>query len=223
MEFFGIIIDKLIKFTPLLLKGSVITVSLTVTAVSAGVLFGLFIALGRIVKVKALNAFCWFYTWFFRGTPLLMQIFFIYYALPTIHPALNISNKFMAAWVAFTLNTAAYVAEIIRAAILSIDKGQFEAAKALGMTYGQTMKRIIIPQSYRRLIPPIGNEFIMVLKDTALVSSMGLADLMRTTNQIQTSQGDAFVYLPSMVLYLIMTTLLTYMFEKFEKKHSVYE
>ena len=153
----------------------------------------------------------------------MMQLFFVYYALPQIHPAFTINNQFAAACVAFALNSAAYLAEIIRAAIQSIDKGQFEAAKALGMTYGQTMRRVIVPQSYRRLIPPVGNEFIMVIKDTALVSTIGAADLLKKTRQIQSSSASALVFIPSMIIYLVMTALFTTVFERLEKKYSVYE
>ncbi|HEY5466102.1 MAG TPA: amino acid ABC transporter permease, partial [Clostridia bacterium] len=133
------------------------------------------------------------------------------------------TNKFAAALIAFSLNSGAYLAEIVRAAIQSIDKGQLEASRALGMTYGQAMRQIIIPQSYRRLIPPLSNEFIMVLKDTALVSAIALTDLMRTTNLIQTRTGSALVYVPAMLLYLIMTTLFTFVAGKLEKRFAVYD
>lgn len=186
-------------------------------------ILALFLALGRISRNFIIDRICWAYIFVFRGSPLMMQIFFIYYALPLIYPAMNISDKFTAACIALSLNSAAYLSEIIRAAIVSIDKGQFEAAKALGMGYGLTMKRIIIPQSYRRLIPPVGNEFIAVLKDTALVSSIGLTDLMRITNQIQVRNGDPWIYLPSLAFYLILTTVFTFIFEKLEKKYSIYE
>lgn len=217
------LIEKYARYIPILLEGTGITLSITVLAVSCGLILSLFLALGRIGKFAPTKYFCQFYIWFFRGTPLMMQLFFIYYALPTIVPLFNIKDKMVVAWIAFTLNSAAYLAEIVRAAIQSIDKGQLEASKALGMTYGQAMRRIIIPQSIRRLVPPVGNEFVMVLKDTALVSVMGLSDLMRTTDQIQTRTGDAFIYLPTMVLYLAMTTLITFLFGKVEKKYSVYE
>ncbi len=215
--------DKLWGYMPSLLQGTGITIGLTAISVTAGLILGLFLALGRISKVNIIDKFCQFYIWFFRGTPLLMQLFFIYYALPLIPPHINISNKFIAAFVAFSLNSGAYLAEIIRAAIQSIDKGQMEASRALGMNYTQAMKRIIIPQSYRRLVPPVGNEFIMVLKDTALVASMGLSDLMRITSQIQTKSGDAMVYIPAMILYLLMTSIFTYVFGRLEKKYSIYE
>ncbi len=207
---------------PALLKGSLLTIELTVLAVVLGLILGLFLALGRLSKNRIIDRLSWVYIWLFRGTPLLMQIFFIYYALPLIYPPLTLP-QFPAAIIALSLNSAAYLAEIIRAAIQSIDKGQMEAAKALGMSYGQAMKRIIIPQSYRRLIPPVGNEFIMLLKDSALVSVIAMTELLRTTSQISNKTGNASIYIPAAILYLIMTTIFTYIFEKLEKKYSVYE
>lgn len=207
---------------PALLQGSVLTIELTILSVLFGLVLGLFLALGRLSKNKYIDKLCWFYIWLFRGTPLLMQIFFIYYALPLIVPALTLP-QFPAAIIALSLNSGAYLAEIIRAAIQSIDKGQMEASKALGMSYGQAMKRIIIPQSYRRLIPPVGNEFIMLLKDSALVSVIAMTELMRQTSQISNKTGNALIYIPAAVLYLIMTTIFTYVFEKLERKYSVYE
>jgi polar amino acid transport system permease protein len=216
-------IERMIGWLPALLAGLKITLSLSILSVIAGLVLSLFLALGKISKNKILQKLSGAYIFFFRGTPLLMQLFFIYYALPQISPAFTIKSRFIAAFIAFTLNSAAYQAEIIRAAIQSIDKGQLEAAKALGMTYGQAMRLIIIPQSYRRLIPPVGNEFIMVIKDTSLVSTIALVDLMKRTNQIQSSASTALVYIPAMFMYLIVTAVFTYVFNYLEKKFSVYE
>ena len=215
-------LDLFIKLVPPLLKGSLLTLELTIVSVFFGMVLGLFLALGRISKNAAIDKICWFYIWLFRGTPLLMQIFFIYYALPMIYPPLTLA-QIPAAFIALSLNSAAYLAEIIRAAIQSIDKGQMEAAKALGMSYGQAMKRIIVPQSYRRLIPPVGNEFIALLKDSALVSVIGMTELMRTTSVMANSSGNAAIYIPAAVLYLALTTVFTVVFERLERKYSIYE
>jgi polar amino acid transport system permease protein len=215
--------EKMIGWLPALFEGLKITLSLSILSVIAGLVLSLFLALGKISKNKILQKLSGAYIFFFRGTPLLMQLFFIYYALPQISPAFTIKSRFIAAFIAFTLNSAAYQAEIIRAAIQSIDKGQLEASKALGMTYGQAMRLIIIPQSYRRLIPPVGNEFIMVIKDTSLVSTIALVDLMKRTNQIQSSASTALVYIPAMIMYLLVTAVFTYVFNYLEKKFSVYE
>ncbi|MDR0623346.1 MAG: ABC transporter permease subunit, partial [Treponema sp.] len=132
--------QTILTWIPQLLNGARVTISLTILAVSAGVVLSLFLALGKMSKITVINKFCGAYVFFFRGTPLLMQLYFIYYALPMIASFLTINSRFFAAFVAFSLNSAAYCAEIIRAAIQSIDKGQFEASRALGLSYAQTMR-----------------------------------------------------------------------------------
>ncbi|MDR1074359.1 MAG: amino acid ABC transporter permease [Treponema sp.] len=216
-------LQKMISWIPALLDGAKITISLTILAVSAGLIVSLFLALGKMSKNVIINKFCSAYIFFFRGTPLLMQLYFIYYGLPEISTILTINNRFVAAFIAFGLNTAAYCAEIIRAAIQSIDKGQFEASQALGMSYAQTMRLVVIPQSIRRLIPPVGNEFIMVLKDASLVSIIALTDITKVTRSISSSTASALVYIPAMILYLIITAVFTFIFHKMEKRHSLYE
>jgi len=214
--------EKVLTWIPQLLLGARVTIALTVLAVSAGLVLSLFLALGKMSKNVIVNKFCSAYIFFFRGTPLLMQLFFIYYALPMVTPVLTINNRFIAAFIAFSLNSAAYCAEIIRAAIQSIDRGQFEASRALGLSYAQTMSLVIIPQSIRRLIPPVGNEFIMMLKDASLVSMIALVDITKATRNIEGSTRSALVYIPAMILYLIITAVFTFIFHKLEKKYSVY-
>lgn len=216
-------LEKMLNWLPALLSGAKVTIALAIVTVFAGVILSIFLALGKISKNKLISSLCSAYIFFFRGTPLLMQLYFVYYGLPQIHPALTINNKFFAAFIAFSLNSAAYCAEIIRAAIQSIDKGQFEACKSLGMSYWQTMRLIIIPQSVRRLIPPIGNEFIMVLKDASLVSIIALTDLTKVTRAISSSAATALVYIPAMIIYLIITAFFSWIFSRLEKKFSVYE
>lgn len=203
-----------------ILKGTLYTVELTVIAILVGLVFGLFFALGRISRNKIFNVASWIYIWVFRGTPLLLQIIVIYYALPSI--GINLSG-FASGCVALSINSAAYLAEIIRAAILSIDKGQMEASKALGMSYYQAMFKVIIPQSYRRLIPPVGNEAIMLLKDSSLVSVVGITELLRTSKIMVNSNGNFIYYAIAGAIYLLLTTVFTYMFQKLEAKYSVYE
>jgi polar amino acid transport system permease protein len=213
----------MISWIPQLLMGARVTIALTVLALSAGLVLSLFLALGKISKILIINRICSAYVFFFRGTPLLMQLFFIYYALPMVSPALTINSRFLAAFIAYSLNSAAYCAEIIRAAIQSIDKGQFEASRALGLSYAQTMTLVIVPQSIRRLIPPVGNEFIMLLKDASLVSMIALVDITKATRNIEGSTRSALVYIPAMLLYLVITAVFSYVFNKAEKKYSVYE
>ncbi|GMO18159.1 MAG: amino acid ABC transporter permease [Spirochaetaceae bacterium] len=216
-------LQKIIAWIPALLSGAWVTITLTLLSVCAGLILSLFFALGKMSKNKIVNKFCSGYIFFFRGTPLLMQLYFIYYGLPVLTPALTISNRFIAAFIAFALNSAAYCAEIIRAAVLSIDKGQFKASRALGLTYAQTMRLVIIPQSILRLIPPVGNEFIMILKDASLVSIIALTDISKATQAIALSSGSVLVYIPAMILYLIITAIFSFVFHKLEKKYSIYE
>ncbi|GHU04826.1 glutamine ABC transporter permease [Spirochaetia bacterium] len=220
---------QIINWIPALLAGARITISLTVLAVTAGVILSIFIALGKMSKNPLIQKFCSAYVFFFRGTPLLMQLYFIYYALPMASSFFLINtgqaevDRFIYAFIAYSLNSAAYCAEIIRAAIQSIDKGQAEASRALGLSYTQTMRLVIFPQSIRRLIPPVGNEFIMMLKDASLVSMIALVDITKATRNIEGSTRSALVYIPAMILYLIITAIFTFIFHKVEKKYSVYE
>jgi polar amino acid transport system permease protein len=216
-------LQQMISWVPQLLNGAKITILLTICAVCMGLILSIFIALGKMSKNKIISKICGAYIFFFRGTPLLMQLYFIYYGLPQINMALTINSRFLAAFLAFSLNSAAYCSEIIRAAIQSIDKGQFEASKALGFTNAQTMRLVIFPQSIRRLIPPVANEFIMVLKDASLVSIIALADLTKVTRSISSSSGTALVYIPAMVIYLIMTAFFEFIFNKLETRFSRYE
>lgn len=216
-------INKIIGWMPALLQSTGTTLALSVLSVAAALVFSVFLALGKISRNAVISAVCRAYIFFFRGTPLLMQLFFIYYTLPMLVPALNIQSRFFAAWLAFTLNVAAYLAEIIRAAIESIDKGQMEASRALGLTRSQAMRLVVIPQAYRRMIPPICNEFVMVLKDTSLVSIIALTDLTYQTKIIASNKASALVYIPAMLIYLVITGVFTFIFNRLEKRLSIYE
>ena len=210
------ILQKMISWLPQLLDGARITILMTITSTCAGVILGTFLALGKISRNVVISKLCSAYIFFFRGTPLLMQLYFLYYAVPMFLPALTINSRFLAAFIAYGLNSGAYCAELIRAAIQSIDSGQSEAARALGLTYGQTMRLLIIPQSIRRLVPPVGNEFIMMLKDVSLVSIISLGDLTKVTRSINSSAATPLVYIPSMIIYLIITAFFTFVFNRLE-------
>lgn len=210
-----------------ILNGTFIAVQVTVVAIIFGIILGMVIALCKITKNKVLNYISWFYIWVFRGTPLLLQLFVFYYALPlftldVFGVAIRLSGM-GTAYLAFSLNSAAYLAEIFRSGIQSIDKGQMEAAKALGMSYNQAMFKIIIPQSIRRLIPPMGNELIMLIKDTSLVATIGMFDLLRTVEQMTNATGRTYYYAFAAVIYLLLTSIIQYVFGKMEKKYEAYE
>jgi polar amino acid transport system permease protein len=159
------------------------------------------------------------YTWLFRGTPLLLQIFFVYFGLPIL--GIEFSRE-TAAYVAFIVNYAAYFTEIFRAGIQSIDKGQYEAAKALGMSSKLTMRRIIIPQAVKVIIPPLGNEGVTLIKDTALVSAIALADILRNAKSMVSRSVSVEGYIIAAVLYLIMTFIIINIFKYVEKRFAYY-
>ncbi|NPV51953.1 MAG: amino acid ABC transporter permease [Firmicutes bacterium] len=170
---------------PALLAGAAMTLLLTVIAVGDGIIIGTLVGIGRVIHNRILRTICGAYVDFFRGTPLLVQIFMIHFGLPPVlgrllHRAEPVPlDPFLSAIVALSINSGAYVAEIVRAGIQSIDKGQMEAARSLGMTYGQAMRLVILPQAMKRIIPPLGNEFIAMLKDSSLVSIIGMEELVR--------------------------------------------
>lgn len=217
------------------LHGAKLTILLTTLTIVFGVIFGTFLALGKISKRKLLGKVCSGYIFFFRGTPLLIQLFVIYFSIPSIFgfawrdifgagdSEAVYKGAFLAAIIAFALNSGAYCAEIIRAAIQSIDRGQYEAAKTLGLSYRLTMTKIVIPQSIRRMIPPVCNEFIMVLKDASLVFAISLMDITTISKTIMTSEGSYLVFVPALVIYLIITAIFSFVFEKIEKRFSLYE
>ena len=163
---FQLIIDSL----PLLIQGAGVTLQITIISVGLGLIFGLFIGIAQMSHMAIFRVPAKVYVDFLRGTPLLVQIFMIYFALPMLIGTRI--DPFVAAIVACSVNSSAYVAEIFRAGIQSIDKGQMEAGRSLGLNWSQTMRFIIIPQAFKRIIPPLGNEFIAMLKDSSLVSKV---------------------------------------------------
>lgn len=215
-------IQFILEKMPTLLKGSIMTLELTFVTLILGTLLGIILALFRISKNPIISYFSAFYLWIFRGTPMILQLAFFYYGLPAISQSL-VLEPFTAAVIGLSLNCAAYMAEIIRGGIISIDKGQFEAAKALGFTYVQTMTKIILPQTIRVIMPSVGNEFITMLKDTSLVSTIAMVELMRTATQIgSTSFKVAESLLGAAIIYLILTTIFTSAFSTLEKKFAKY-
>jgi polar amino acid transport system permease protein len=158
-----------------------------------------------------------------RGTPLMLQMLFIYYALPFV-PVVGIRlPDFPAAIVAFALNYAAYFAEIFRAGILSVDRGQYEGSKVLGMTYLQTLRRIVLPQMVQRVLPPLSNETITLVKDTSLIYVLALNDILRAARGIVQRDFTTTPFLVAAAFYLIMTLLLTWIFQRMEKRYDKYD
>jgi His/Glu/Gln/Arg/opine family amino acid ABC transporter permease subunit len=191
------------------------TVIFSASSEIIGIIFGLTTAIIRVTKVKVLSQIAVIYVDFFRGTPLLMQIIFVYYALPYV--GINLPAP-LAGIVALSINSGAYVSEIFRAGIESIDKGQIEAARSLGMSYMQAMRYVIIPQTMKRVLPPLTNEFVALIKDSSLLSVIAISELMRTAKEMMTWKMNPSSLTAAAILYLIITIPLTRLVSYLEKK-----
>lgn len=203
----------------LLLEGALVTLQITLVAVSCGVLIGLFVGVAELSSYRILRIPAKIYVDIIRGTPLLVQIFIIYFALPAII-GMRI-EPYIAAVVACSINSGAYVAEIFRAGIQSIDKGQFEAGRSLGFNWYQTMLKIVIPQAFRRTIPQLGNEFIAMLKDSSLVSVIGFEELTRKGQLVIAATYRSFeIWSAVAIIYLIMTLTISRLVSYLEKKYN---
>ena len=199
--------------------GAGVTIKITALSVALGVVIGLFVGIARISRIKLLRVLAAIYVDFFRGTPLLVQIFLVYFALPVITG--QRVDPFVAAIGSCGINSGAYVAEIFRAGIQSIDKGQMEAGRSLGMTWVQTMRYIIVPQAFKRVIPPLGNEFIALLKDSSLVSVIGFEELTRRGQLIiAKTYGSLEIWLSVAVIYLAMTLTISRFVAYLERRYK---
>ena len=208
---------------PPLLQGTGVTLQVFAITLALSVPLGLALALMRISRFKTLSGLVNGYIWLMRGTPLMLQMLFIYFALPFV-PVIGIRlPDFPAAIVAFVLNYAAYFAEIFRAGIQSIDRGQYEGARVLGMTYAQTMRRIVLPQVIKRILPPISNETITLVKDTSLIYVLAMNDLLRAARGIVQRDFTTTPFVVAAAFYLVMTLVLTLAFQRLEKKYAVYD
>ncbi len=212
--------DKIFDTFLLMLDGSEITLEIFVITLILALPLGMLAALGRLSRFKFISRFIEFYIWLMRGTPLMLQLLFVYFALPMVGIKLP---DIAAALLAFTLNYAAYFAEIFRAGIQSVPKGQYEAAKTLGMSYPKTMRRIIMPQVFRMVLPPVSNETINLVKDTSLVYILAMNDLLRVARTIVQREFDMTPFLIAAVFYLVMTFVLTWGFKKLEAHYGKYD
>ncbi len=213
----GVILTAL----PLLLRGALVTLELTALSVILGSIGGSLIGIVRLSRILPLRWAARAYIEFFRGTPLLVQIFMIYFGLPGLAQELGFTftfNRWAAAVIALSLNSAAYIAEIVRAGIQSIDPGQAEAAQSLGLSSIQTMRYVIFPQALRRMLPPLGNEFISLLKDTSLVAVIGFEELLRQGQLVLAQNYRAFeIYAVVAAIYLCLTLLSSQAFSRLEQ------
>ena len=213
-------------FSTEILRGLVVTIELTLIAMTLGVIIGVVLAVMRLSPNRLLSTSAWTYTWFFRGTPVYVQIFFWFF-ISTIYPNLTLGvpftnitfihfqvnsliTAFVSASIALGLNEGAYMSEIARSGLIAVDEGQTEAASSLGMTRGQTLRLVVLPQAMRVIIPPTGNELISMLKTTSLVGSAGVIELYGAQNNISSSNFEVVQLLVvASIWYLIVTTILS--------------
>ncbi|GLC89787.1 amino acid ABC transporter permease [Lysinibacillus piscis] len=205
---------------PILKAGLVITIPLSLLSFAIALVIAIVTALARISNKRYLQVIFGAYVWIFRGTPLLVQLFIVFFGLPKAGITLD---AWMAAIITFSLNTGAYASESIRASILALPKGQWEAAESLGMTYWQTMRRVIAPQTIRISLPPIANDFIDLVKGTSLVASITLADLFMVGQQITARTYEPLIiYTLCAFIYLIFISVLMVIQSRLEKYASKY-
>ena len=213
--------DYILRILPNMFAGLGVSAQIFLITIVLSLPIGILLALVRISKVAVFRKLAEIYIYVMRGTPLMLQIMFIYYGLPLM---LNVQiSDFPAAILAFVANYAAYFAEIFRGGIQSIPKGQYEGAKVLGFTYRQTMWHIVLPQVVKRVIPPLGNETITLLKDTSLVYILAMNDLMRVPRAFVQRDFDTMPFLVAAVFYLVCTAILTKILAYVEKRYAVYE
>ena len=209
--------DYIISIIPQMLMGTVDTLRLFFITIVLAIPLGILLAFCRVSSFKLLRDVVAAYVYVLRGTPLMLQLLFVYFGLPFI-PVIGIRlDDFPAAVLAFVLNYGAYFCELFRAGIQAIPKGQYEAAKTLGMNYVQTMKRIILPQVFKIILPPVSNETITLVKDTSLIYVLAMNDLLRTTRNLVQRDFNIMPFVVAAVFYLVMSMILTYGFNKLEK------
>lgn len=204
------------SFWPLLSAGLIFTVPLTLITFVLGILLGLLVALARLYGPTPLVALVRFYVWLIRGTPLLVQLFLIFYGLPSAGIVLD---AFTAAVIGFTLNIGAYSSEIIRATLAAIPKGQWEAAYSIGMNWPQVMWRVILPQAARIAVPPLSNTFISLVKDTSLAAAVTVPELFQAAQRLASVTYEPLIlYIETAIIYLMFSSVLSTLQDRLERK-----
>ena len=207
--------ELIIKYWPLFLEGATTTVLLSFFSVIVGVGCGTLMALARLSSNKFLSKAAKVYIDIIRGTPLLVQLYLVYFGLATV---LDL-NDFVSGVIAVSVNTTAYIAEIIRSGIQSVDKGQMEAARSMGMPKRMAMRQIILPQAMKNILPAIGNEFATLIKETSIVSLIGIHDLMYSSDTVRGATFTVFIpLLMTAFLYFVMTTTIAFFMDTLERK-----
>lgn len=213
----NILIDS---FPKILLPGLTVTIPLTAIAFSFAMIIAVAAALAQFARVPVVTQLCRFYIWVFRGTPLLVQLFVVFYGLPKVGITLP---PFPAAVIVFSLNEGAYCAETVRAALESVPTGQMEAGLCAGLSYLQTMRRIVLPQAMRMAFPPLSNSLIAMVKDTSLAANITVVEMFRATEQIDARVYEPLaLYIEVGLIYLLFSTVLTWLQRVGEKKLGAY-
>lgn len=208
---------QIVPYIPFIFEGIKVTLLVTLISVVLGFIWGSILALIKISKLGPLNWFAVAYTSVFRGTPLILQLSFVYFATPQLTG--YIISAFEAAIITFTLNSGAYISETIRGGIMAVDKGQWEAAKALGVPYRRMMFDIILPQGVKNILPALVNETIALLKESALVSTIGLADILKNSNVVVGTTYRYFEpFLIAGMIYYVMVMILTWVARGVERR-----
>ncbi len=209
------------SFWKILLPGLTVTIPLTAIAFALALLIAVTAALIQFARVKVLRQLCRFYIWVFRGTPLLVQLFVVFYGMPRVGIVID---PFPAAVIVFSLNEGAYCAEIIRAALESVPPGQLEAGYCVGMSYLQTMRRIILPQAMRTAFPSLSNSLIAMVKDTSLAANITVTEMFMVTQRIVARTYEPLaLYIEVGLIYLLFSTVLTRLQSMGEKKLNIYD
>lgn len=208
------------SFSQILVPGLLVTIPLTILSFAFGLLLAIGTALVQVANLPVLKQLARFYIWIIRGTPLLVQLYVIFYGLPSLGLVID---AFPSAILVFSINTGAYAAETIRASIESVPKGQLEAGYSVGMSFAQTMRRIILPQAFRVAFPPLSNTLIGLVKDTSLAANITVLEMFMATQQIAARTYEPFIlYCEVALIYLLFSTILTKLQAFGEKKLAVY-
>lgn len=216
------VLEYMLQIVPAIAGGFQVTLSLFLIVIILSVPGGLLLALLRLSTNRLVTTIVDAYVYVMRGTPLMLQILLIYYGLPFMIDGFELTDM-TAAVLSFVLNYIAYLCEIFRSGIQSIPKGQYEGAKVLGFTYVQTMYKIILPQVIKRVLPPLANETITLLKDTSLVYVLAMNDILRITRSIVQRDFDITAFIVAGVFYLAMTFVLTKLYQYLERRMAIYE
>ena len=210
-------IDIIVEYAPFFLKGTLLTIGFSLAGIFIGTILGLMIGLGKMMKNKILAFPFNLYITFFRGTPLFVQILLIHFGVVPIFTGKT--NAVVAAILALSLNSAAYISEIFRAGIQSIDNGQMEAARSLGMTHVQAMRYVILPQAIKRMIPPLGNEFVTLIKESSLAAVIAAPELMYWGRAMAGQYYRVWEpYLMAALIYLVLTLSLSFLLNRVERR-----